>query len=246
MMEMEESELFVDGKRIDGRGPTDLRPLKITAGVLRKAEGSCMIEWGRNKVLAGVYGPREVVPRHLTDLHKAIIYCTYAMASFSSQEEHGRAGPNRRAIEIGKVTKHVFENNVLVNEFPKTTIDITIEVLQSDGGTRAAGITAASVALVDAGIPVRDLVQCVSVGRVNGQLVVDLNKEEDNLGSADIPMAFSLSAKELLLFQLDGMLSKEEVSQSIDMAMDAAAKVRDVQVAALEEKYGSLETVLEK
>jgi len=233
---------LLDGnKRLDGRGFKDLRDLKITAGVLKKAQGSAMVEWGRNKVIAGVYGPREVFPRHRTDPYRAIINCKYAMAPFSSLEEHGRAGPNRRAMEIGKVAKHVFENTVFTNLFPKTMIDISMEILQSDGGTRIAGITAASVAVVDAGIPVKDLVQGVSVGKVEGKLVVDLGKTEDNFGQSDVPAIVSLRSKEILLYQMDGMLTKDEIHESLDLIFEAAKVVRQKQADALKEKYERIE-----
>lgn len=232
-----EMKLIVDGKRNDGRGLTDLRPLKISAGVLKQADGSCLVEWGKNKVLAAVYGPREVFPKHLTDLQKARMNCRYAMAPFCSLEEHGRSGPNRRAIEIGKVAKHVFENVVLTAQFPKTQIDVSMEVLQSDGGTRISAVTAASVALADAGIPMKDLVQGVAIGKADGLLVVDVDKLEDNYGQADIPLIVSLRSREILLFQQDGMLTKEEIQRAFSMAFDAAEKVRALQVEALKARY---------
>ncbi len=229
--------LVVNGRRNDGRGLADMRPLKITAGVLKQAEGSCMVEWGKNKVLAAVYGPREVFPKHLTDLQKSRINCRYAMAPFCSLEEHGRSGPNRRAIEIGKVAKHVFQNVVLANHFPKTQIDVSMEVLQSDGGTRVSAVTAASVALADAGIPMKDLVQGVAIGKVDGELVVDVDKLEDNLGQADIPLIVSLRSREILLLQQDGMLTREEMQRAFSMAFEAAEKVRALQVEALKARY---------
>ena len=234
---MEKPVLIKNGTRLDGRGIEDLRPLSIKAGVLKKADGSAMVEWGKNKVLAAVYGPREVFPKHLTNVTRALINCRYSMAPFSSLEEHGRSGPNRRAIEIGKVIKHVFENIVLVNQFPKTQIDITVDILQADGGTRIAGVTAAAGALADAGIPMKDLIQGVSVGKVDGEMVVDVDKLEDNFGESDIPIVVSLRSKEILLFQLDGMLKKGEVENAIDHVFRSAEKVKALQVAALKEKY---------
>ncbi|MFH1106286.1 MAG: exosome complex exonuclease Rrp41 [Candidatus Micrarchaeota archaeon] len=232
-----EVKMIVDGRRNDGRGITDLRPLKITAGVLKQADGSALVEWGKNKVLSAVYGPREVFPKHLTDLQKARVNCRYMMAPFCSLEEHGRSGPNRRAYEIGKVAKHVFQNVILTNQFPKTQIDISMEVLQSDGGTRITGITAAAVALADAGIPMRDLVQGVAIGKADGQLVVDVDKLEDNNGQADVPVIVSLRTREILLLQQDGMLTKEEMTRALQMAYEAAEKVREIQVEALRTRY---------
>ena len=56
--------LLTNGKRVDGRGVEDVRPMKIVARVLNDADGSAYIEWGKNKILAGVYGPSECIPRH--------------------------------------------------------------------------------------------------------------------------------------------------------------------------------------
>lgn len=230
-----------DGKRLSGRTATDLRELTITAGVLKKATGSAMVEWGRNKVIAAVYGPREVVPKHLTDPYKARITFRYVMAPFSSQEEHGRSGPNRRSIEISKVLKHVFEHTILTHQFPKTQIELSAEVIQSDGGTRVAGLVAASVALVDSGLPVNDVVSAVSIGKIAGQLVVDLDKEEDNFGESDMPIGISHRTGEILLFQMDGLLSRQEFEKALDLAFDATMKVRAKQVEALMTKYADAE-----
>ena len=187
--------------------------------------------------MAAVYGPREVLPKHLTNPYKAIFSCRYIMAPFSGQEEHGRAGPNRRSIEISKIARHVFESVVLVEQFPKTMIDVHMEVLQSDGGTRVAGITAAAVALADAGIPMRDIPCGVSVGKVDDTMVLDLNKEEDNFGQSDMPFVFAPSTGEIILYQMDGLLSKEEITEGIRLARGAVEKIHGLQVAALKEKY---------
>src|SRR3989338_7169947 len=216
--------LIQNGKRISGRSFTDLRPLKITAGVLKQAGGSAMIEWGKNRIIAAVYGPHEVFPKFLTDNRKALVGCRYVMAPFSSLEDHGRSGPNRRSIEISKVAKHVFENVILTNKFPKTIIDIHMDVVQSDGGTRIAAITAASVALADAGIPVKDLVCGVAVGKIGGKLAVDIDKIEDNYGESDAAIIVSPRTGDVLLMQLEGILTPQEVRDSVKLAQDAAIK----------------------
>jgi len=211
--------------------------MSMRVGLLKKAAGSAQVNWGKNKVVAGVYGPREVFPKFLSDPYQAIINARYIMAPFSGSEEHGRAGPNRRSQEISKVIRHVFENNIILQEFPKTGIDIQMEVIQSDGGTRVTALAAASLALIDAGIPVYDLVTPISVGKVGGKIIVDLDKDEDNFGEGDMPMAFSLRTGELLLWQMDGMMTRSELEQAVNMGFEAAQKVRQVQEDALKEKY---------
>ena len=229
--------LFADGKRIDGRSAGDLRPIKIVSRVLNDAEGSAYIEWGKNKILAGVYGPRECIPRHDQSLYRAVVKCRYNMAPFSGAEEHGRSGPNRRSKELSKVIKEAFENVIISENFPKTQIDIFIEVLQSDGGTRCAAVTAAAVALADAGIPMKDLPCAVAVCKIDGQVAVDPGKEEDNFGESDMPIAYSQRNGEILLFQMDGLLTREELSRGFSLAKAAAEKIRAIQVDAIRKVY---------
>lgn len=233
----EKKELIVNGKRIDGRGFSDLRPLRIEAGIVKNAEGSAYLEWGNNKVIAAVYGPKETQPKHLANPDRAIIKCRYQMAPFSSLEEHNRAGPNRRAIEISKVTREVFENVVLLDKFPGSEIDIFIEILQSDGGTRAAGITAAAVALASSGLPMKGIPYAVSVGKAGDELILDLNKAEDNYSDADMPLAINPGTGEVLLLQMDGALTKEEFAKAMNMAKEAGKEIVKVQREALLKVY---------
>ncbi len=229
--------LMVNGKRLDGRLPGDLRAIKIEAGILKNAPGSAYVEWGNNKILAAVYGPSEALPKHTQDPERAVIKCRYQMAPFSSLEEHNRSGPNRRAIEISKVTREVFENVVIRESFPGSEIRLFVEVLQSDGGTRAAGITAAAVALASSGIPMTDIPYSVSVGKIGDEIVLDLNKLEDNYSDADVPIAISPRQGRVLLLQMDGKMSKEEVSRAVKMAGDAGAFISRLQAEALRAPY---------
>ena len=151
-MVKEKVEFFKNGKRIDGRGPKDLRPITIKVGVLERPDGSCYLEWGGNKVLAAVYGPRECFPRHEQNPYKARLRYRYNMAPFSV-EDRKRPGPDRRSTEISKVSREALEKVVFLEYFPKTSIDVFVEILQAEAGTRCAALTAASIALAVAGVP---------------------------------------------------------------------------------------------
>lgn len=231
--------LIVNGKRMDGRDFDEIRDLKIVASPLKNADGSAYIEWGNNKILAAVYGPKETTPRHLADPSKAIIKCRYAMAPFSSLSDHGRTGPNRRAIEISKVIKEAFENVVMLTDFPGSQIDIFIEVLQGDGGTRAAGLTAASVALASAGIHMRDLPYALSVGRIEDNVAVDFTMIEDNYSESDMPIAIAPRNNEVLLLQMDGGLTREQMKKALKMVIESGKKVSEAQKAALKKAYAA-------
>ncbi|MFP3950376.1 MAG: exosome complex exonuclease Rrp41 [Candidatus Micrarchaeia archaeon] len=234
---MQKPELIKDGKRLDGRELKDIRPLKIEAGILKEANGSAYVEWGGNRVVAGVFGPRECIPRHETDPYKARLKIRYTMTPFCSKGEHSRSGPNRRSIEISKVMREAFEPVVLTKQFPKSQIEVYVEVLQAEGGTRVASLTAAAVALADAGIPMKDMVSGIAVGKLEGKLVVDLGKDEDNFGESDIPMAITHKDKKIVLMQMDGLLTKEELARNIDEAIEASEKVYELQADALRENY---------
>jgi len=186
--------------------------------------------------LVAVYGPREAHPRHVALPDRAAIRCRYHMAPFSTEERRSPA-PSRRDMELSKVIREAVEPAVFSKYYPRSTIDISVEVLQSDGGTRSAGITGASLALADAGVPMRDLVAACAAGKIDGQIVLDLCDEEDKLGEADLPVAMIPSTGAITLVQMDGDLSPEEFEKALSMAVDGGRKIYEMQKEALKRKY---------
>ncbi|HDI10209.1 MAG TPA: exosome complex exonuclease Rrp41, partial [Euryarchaeota archaeon] len=168
---------------------------------------------------------------------RAVVNCRYNMAPFSV-EERKRSGPDRRSIEISKVTRLALEPAIFTEYFPRTSIDIFIEILQADAGTRTTGITAASLALADAGIPMRDLVSACAVGKVAGRIVLDLTKVEDNFGEADMPIAIMPRDNRITLLQMDGTMTEEEFKEALKLGMEGCRKIYKEQRRALKEKYG--------
>ena len=246
-MKEEKPKLIVDGKRLDGRGFDELRPIKIEAGILRRADGSCYIEMGKNKIVAAVYGPREVHPKHLQDPSKAVIRYRYNMAPFSV-EERKRPGPDRRSIEISKVSREALEPVIMKELFPRSGIDVFVEVLQADAGTRTACLNAASVALMDAGVAMRGIVTAVAVAKVDGQLVLDPMKEEDNYGEADVPFAFLIrngKIESITLLQMDGRMTAEEMKKALELAKKGAMEIYAMQRDAIMRKYRTEEEEVE-
>jgi len=237
-MDLPEGIKLIDeqGKRLDGRRPDEMRPIRIEAGVLKRADGSAYVEMGKNKILAAVYGPRECHPRHRQDPTKAIVQCNYNMLAFSV-DDRKRPGPDRRSIEISKIIGEALEHVVFVEQFPRTSIDVYIAVLQANAGTRCAGLTAASVALADAGIPMRDLVPACAAGKIADTVVLDLNKEEDNFGQADLPLALIPRTGEILLLQMDGHMSQAEFDRAFELAKEGCEYIYGLQREALRRKY---------
>ena len=239
-MELDIKLIDDNGKRLDGRSAEELRKIKIEAGVLHRADGSCYLEWGGNKVLAAVYGPREAIPRHTQNPLRAIVNARYNMAAFSV-EDRKRPGPDRRSREISKVISEALEKIILTEQFPRSAIDVNIEVLDAEAGTRCAGLTAAGVALADAGIPMKDIPVACAAGKIAGQVVIDLGKEEDNFGDADLPVAISPRTNEILLLQMDGHLTVEEFNKALDLAIKGCHAASEIQKKAILDKYQSIE-----
>ncbi|MHC1594019.1 MAG: exosome complex exonuclease Rrp41 [Methanotrichaceae archaeon] len=235
----EKLSFFKDGIRLDGRRPGELRPVTIEAGVLERADGSCYIEMGGNKAIAAVYGPREVHPRHLQKVTRAIVRYRYNMASFSV-EERKRPGPDRRSHEVSKVSREALEPVILTHYFPRSVIDVFVEILQADAGTRTAGINAASVALADAGVPMKCLVSSCAAGKVDGQIILDPMKDEDNFGEGDMPLAMTPDG-EVTLLQADGRFTVEETREALETARKGCEQIYEIQKKALIDRYSRLE-----
>ena len=224
------------GIRLDGRKVDEIRPIHIEAGVLHRADGSAYLEWGGNKVLAAVYGPRECHPRHDQDPTKARVRVRYNMAAFSVSDRK-RPGPDRRSQEISKISSEALEHVILTNLYPKNAIDIYVEIIEAEAGTRCAGLTAAAVACADAGIPMRGMVSAVAAGKVDGTVCLDLSREEDNFGETDFPIAIVPKTGEIVLLQQDGHFSPAELDQALDMATASAMEIYELQKQALLNRY---------
>jgi len=243
----EKPEKLIDkkGSRLDGRKADELRPVKIEVGVLSNADGSAYIEQGKNKILAAVFGPREMHPKHLALPDRMVLRCRYHMAPFSVQERKSPA-PSRREVELSKVIREALEPSLFVDLYPRTGVDVFVEVLQADGGTRCASITAASLAIADAGIPMRDLVVACAAGKVDGTVVLDLMDTEDKAGVADVPVAFMPNLNAVTLLQMDGILTPEEFENAVNMAMEGCKKIYALQKEVLKTKYMSIKEEVEE
>ncbi len=222
--------------RLNNRKDDELRPIEAKVGVIKNAIGSAMFRLGNTIAIAGVFGPREVHPRHATEATRAVLRTTYAMSPFAT-DDRGRPGPSRRSSEIGLVTKQALKEVIFLEDFPKTAIDVRIELIQADASTRCVGINAAALALADAGIPMRDLVASCSAGIVDGKVLLDIEGKEDTNGELDLPIAYYPKEKKLTLLQMDGMTNNKQMKEIIKLAIKGCEQIYEAQKKALREKY---------
>ena len=227
---------IVKGKRLDGRKLDEIRDMKIEAGVIPNANGSCRLKIGGTEVLAAVYGPKEVVPKHRTIGDKAYLKCYYDMASFATKERN-RPGPSRRSKEISLVMTGALAPSIMLEKYPKTEIDVLTIVSNANAGTRCAAISAAAVALADAGLEMRDIVASVATGRIDGKIALDLSNVEDNHGEADLPISIMPQTQEITHLQMDGDLSSAEFKEALRLAIKGCMDINKKQKAALKSKY---------
>lgn len=231
--------LIVHGKRLDGRGFKDFRPITAEVGTIGRAPGSAMFRFGETWALTAVYGPHEMHPKGLQNPTKATLRTKYFMAPFSTWER-SKPGNSRRSTEISKVVKEALMSVLQLDEYPKTAIDVFMEILQADASTRIAAINAASMALAEAGIPMKHLISSVSVGKVDGQIVLDISGLEDNFGDVDTAVATIGSTDKFVLLQMDGIVTRAEFEELLLLAREGTKKVHEYQKEALLKRYVSV------
>jgi exosome complex component RRP41 len=158
---------------------------------------------------------------------------------FSGSGERIRPGNSRRSQEIAMVMEKSLKVMIDLSAFPNAGVDIYVDLPQTDAGTRCAAISAASIALADAGIPMKDMISSVAVGEVDGTVLADLSYDEEAYDAivSDIPVAMTHNTKEITLLQMDGEITKENLMKSLEMASVATDKVYELQMKALKDKF---------
>jgi ribonuclease PH len=192
--------------RSDNRAPDQLRPVNIIPGFISTAEGSVLMEVGNTRVICTA-SVEETVPSFMRNSGKGWISSEYAMLPRAtltrSAREVSKGRQSGRTHEIQRLIGRSLRAVTDLNRLGERTVWIDCDVIQADGGTRTASITGAFVALglaleklVEAGtltsVPLRDYVAAISVGIVDGEIMLDLAYEEDS--RADVDMNFVMTA----------------------------------------------------
>jgi len=233
-----------DGSRLDGRAKDEGRAFSCEVGVIKNAQGSALVRHGGNQIYAAVYGPREVHPRHMAKQDRGILRVYYRMCTFSVHERKSPA-PNRRENEISKVIREALEPVLFLEAYPNSQIEIYIEIVAADGGTRCASTTAASLALADAGIPMKSMVVGIAAGKAQGQVILDLGDKEDKVGQADVPAVVVMKDKSISLLQFDGEMSMDEMDLAFKYILKGADVIYQKQLEALKGKYEAIQKLAE-
>jgi ribonuclease PH len=234
-------------KRSDGRGFKALRPVKITRNYLKHAEGSVLIEMGDTKVICSA-SVEERVPPFLRNTGKGWVTAEYSMLprSTNTRTPRERGGGNGRTFEIQRLIGRSLRSVTDLSAFGERTVWIDCDVIQADGGTRTASITGAYVALVDAfrkmvkngvilKVPVKDSVAAISVGKIDGEVLLDLNYEEDSKAEVDMNVVMTGGRKfvEIQGTAEGGVFTKREMDELMRLAQSGIREITRIQKRSL-------------
>lgn len=238
-------ELLSDqGFRIDGRKSNELRRIQCRLGVFSQADGSAYLEQGNTKVLAAVYGPHEIRGSKSKALHdKVLVNCQYSMATFSTGERKRRPRGDRKSKEMTMHLQQTFDAAILTSLYPRSQIDIFVEVLQSDGGNYCASVNAATLALIDAGIPLRDYVCACSASFVNDKPIVDISYLEESSGGAELIVATLPKSEQIVFLEMNARLHEDNLSPVLDMAVKGCKDIHSVLDQAVREHVGEVAAI---
>ena len=225
-------------KRASGRKANEMRPIVAKVNVIPNADGSAIFGFGNTMAIAAVYGPRQLHPQHMQNPSTGILRVNYDLLSFSVSDRK-KPGPSRRSQEISKVIEWALLPVLDLKEFPNTVVDVQVYIPQADASTRVAAINAAAMALAHAGLSMKDLVSAVSVGKLDKDIVIDVDKEEEDFeggeGPTDFPIAKISNSDAFTLMQLDGKIPPSKIKEALDMGVKACDEIYQAQKKALKE-----------
>ncbi len=232
---------MASAKRFAGRKFDELRQITAKVGIIPRADGSAMFQIGKTTAYAAVYGPRDLHPKFMQNPQTGILRCNYNMMPFSGHGERVRPGGSRRSKEINMVMEKALLPVLDLKDYPNSVVDVFVELPQTDAGTRCAGITAAAMALADAGLEMKDLVAAVAVGKVGDKVVSDLIYDEEAYneegGATDIPVAVLPRTGEITLLQLDGGISPADLRKALELAQVKCKEIYEIQKNALKQRF---------
>ncbi|KAJ3354960.1 Exosome complex component RRP41 [Allomyces javanicus] len=220
--------LSPEGLRVDGRRANELRKISAKTGVLAQADGSAYLEMGNTKVLAAVYGPRECRMRSQALHDRAIINVEFTQATFSRIERRQTRKFDRKNVEVQLQIRDTFEAVVDTTIYPRSQIDIYLQIMQADGGQVQACINAATLALINAGVAMRDYVVACTVGNVDGTPLLDLNHIEESQGTPEITLATLPRSSNVVLIQMESRLHMDKLEKTLQLAKDGCAQIHEL------------------
>lgn len=189
--------------------------------------GSARVDHGNTKVLAVVYGPRE--PMRGSGLHdRCKISCEYSTATFSTMERKFRSKGDRKSAEVEEMIARTFQEAIMTHLYPRSEVSIFVQILQADGGEMVAVVNAATLALIDAGIAMKDYVVACSAGCIDGTNVLDVNHLETTARGPVLTVAILPKSTKIALSMMDGRIHMDQFQPLLEMVSTGCDSVYNV------------------
>ena len=220
-----------EGLRLDGRRPTELRSFTCDINVLqgkKNVDGSALFEIGGSKVLASVMGPREALDKTLlsAEADQGFLSVRIHAAAFSSAGGERRARNERRLLEWSRLVEGTFASAMMTDTFPRSLVDVFVEVLNADGSVLSAIVNAVNLAVIDAGIPMRDHVVAVTVAYAQDTLLLDPNRmEESTAASASVTLAYLARTNHVIMTTAEPRMHADKLGALMRLASQGAEKI---------------------
>lgn len=214
--------------------------MTASLGILPHTDGSAIFELGNTKVLATVHGPREA--KSSRTLHdRASIRVIFHAATFSSVsgERRRQLRQDKRLGEMTNALEETLKDVIMISTFPRSEIDIFVEILNSDGGILAASFNAVMLALISAGIPMIDYVVAVSAGNIQGQPLLDLNKLEEASNCSNSTIAFLPRTGTVAYMNVEPRLESDKLQGVMDLARSGSERLWKILDEQVVRKYVS-------
>jgi len=232
--------VFVDssGLRKDGRRTGEVRRIRYKFGTVEHADGSAYYEQGLTRVLATVYGPQETrMKNKASSADKAHLTCEFRPTPFSSSDARSKKNTvDSKSLQLAKTVKQTFEAVLLTKSFPRSEIKIVIHGIQSDGGMLCACINATTLALVDAGVPMKDLVAACSAGHFGDAFITDLNYAEEFARKPNLPVAILSRTNKVVMVQLKSKIAAEHFEKLLRQAKLGCVDIHTILKNAAKER----------
>ncbi|KAG0471333.1 hypothetical protein HPP92_015879 [Vanilla planifolia] len=220
----------IDWTRLDGRHFHQCRPAFLKTGVGNAASGSAYAEFGSTKVIVSVFGPRES--------KKAMMFCDFGRlnchVSYTNFSTPTR-GQGFESKQYSSILHKALEGAIILESFPKTTVDVFALVLESGGSDLPIIISCASLALADAGIMMYDVVSSVSLSCFGKNLVIDPSSEEEACQDGSLMVTYMPSRNEITQFTLTGEWSTAKMNEAMELCLDACSKLAEIMRSCLKD-----------
>ncbi|XP_027222932.1 exosome complex component RRP41 [Penaeus vannamei] len=215
--------ISAEGFRQDGRTPTCLRTISCRLGLYDRPNGSAYIEMGNTKVLAAVYGPREVRSMGKQQFDECIIQCQMSRIA-ASQGERLKRPTDQRTRAMSQHIAGVFHAAIRKSKYPGSQIDIYLQVLQADGGVMSACINASTLALIHAGVEVVDYVVSCTASMNKQTPILDVTNQETNTG-CELTTAILPNKGSIVYLDTAHTVHRDQFEEVMDLAMAGCQQV---------------------